>query len=635
MLLRVTNTAKMDGVELLAQVKEDINRANSALEQLIFGNFEEAYRMLYIRQSRDSMYMSLGRGCLGFVRAMLSFEVAEVDAAINHLQEAATVAEKFQEELLREMYKNRSMYTRLYVHLFGDHGVSANDSDTRSNSSNGKEAGKATKAQQKHALAVMRAHCDLVLAESTMLKAVLAVFTDQGGGGWMLLIREAVHLRRSYLSYQFLHDRLFGSNEKHLQKDDDYKSGVLVGKGVFNLLFPLLPQALLPVFALFGYEGSLEDGLDQLHEAAEMCGHGLRSPIAALMLLIFYLVIAGNPVVMVMGQENLDVDKERPIPEKEEESSQMQEKRHSRKSWLQRAESLLEHMIHKYDGTKTTHRDEKHANSPIFEYFKGRLLYKRRKINDAIATYTNDNVCWTIFNQACSWEVIQCYAEELKWQEALPYAITLANESRWSKSFCSYIAAAVIIAANDARNAEVKEHLENVQKHFRRRLGKTIPLEKFALRRANNVLEKGELFFIPHYELLLIWDVLPICQARHQIYGDVSQELDQKSSKLTSEQKGIGHLILATIARSNGHVADAIRIIRTEILVPLEQDRHFDIEFTYIIPMAQCELARCLLELSTDKAIQEAKKIIKHLEGGSTRYLLEKAIRLRLSQMRL
>jgi hypothetical protein len=586
-------------------MKEDISRTSEALEQLIGGNFEEAYRILFIKS--EGMYLSLGRGFLGFIRAMLTFELGEIDAAVGHLTEASELAEALHESTMEELYKDRSVYTRVYVHLFGDKSVAKGK---RGNGSSG--PGDETNAEEKAALNRIRCHCELVLAESTLLRAVLSLLTDLGGGGWMLLVREAVHLRRSYLGYHWFYEQLSSEkDDSDIANDADYRTGVLLGKGLFNLIFPLLPQSLLPVFALFGYEGSLEAGLDQLHEAASLARRGLRGSIAAMMLLMFYLIVANNPVVMVMATDDLDKTADR-------------SSHHRSKSWLERAEELL--------STLAVQFPQPHqSKSPILQYFKGRLHYRRGDLLGAIAAYTDPTIQWSLYYQACAWEVIQCYAERLEWKAALPWALRLAKESRWSRSFCSYLGAAILEAtASDPK--ETNRYLADVQQYFCRRLGKTIPLEKFALFRANSVLEQGQTLFIPHYELLLIWDILGRCEGKDAIFADVAEKLESAGSDITPEQTGIAQLILATIERARGQQQAAAVRIEEKIIRPLERAKDLNYENTYILPMARCELTRCYLEVGDAKA---AKPLFKVLEAESTKYLLEKAVRIRLSQMKL
>lgn len=96
-----------------------------------------------------------------------------------------------------------------------------------------------------------------------------------------------------------------GTGSQHPDIDQDFRSGVLLGMGVTNILLSLLPSRIGAIMEIFGYKGDRHQGLKMLSMAGGWTNdlsnpepeidretEGIRRPICDMTLLIFHLVLS-------------------------------------------------------------------------------------------------------------------------------------------------------------------------------------------------------------------------------------------------------------------------------------------------------------------------------------------------------
>uniref|UniRef100_A0A672NIZ0 Tetratricopeptide repeat protein 39B n=1 Tax=Sinocyclocheilus grahami TaxID=75366 RepID=A0A672NIZ0_SINGR len=95
---------------------------------------------------------------------------------------------------------------------------------------------------------------------------------------------------------------------------------------------------------------------------------------------------------------------------------------------------------------------------------------------------------WRQIHHLCYWELMWCHSFQQQWREAYRYADLLCRESRWSKAIYMYQKAAILSMMSEE---ELKTTGEDVVELFRqveglkqRLAGKSIPTEKFAIRKS-------------------------------------------------------------------------------------------------------------------------------------------------------
>ena len=95
---------------------------------------------------------------------------------------------------------------------------------------------------------------------------------------------------------------------------------------------------------------------------------------------------------------------------------------------------------------------------------------------------------WPQFQHVGCWELFWSACYRCLWSEALTYADRLLLESRWSPCLYAYLKAALYCQLSEQLTAEqLAEQLElmgQVPKLKQRIAGKSIPMEKFAIKKA-------------------------------------------------------------------------------------------------------------------------------------------------------
>lgn len=134
-------------------------------------------------------------------------------------------------------------------------------------------------------------------------------------GDWLSFIKEALNLRTTFTTYRLLYSFLTTVDNEACERgkseestiDQDFRSGVLLGAGMSNVILSLLPHRLLSVVELFGFKGNRKEGLEMLYRAGgwreasdpdaavpkvSKEEEGVRRSIIDMALLIFHLALS-------------------------------------------------------------------------------------------------------------------------------------------------------------------------------------------------------------------------------------------------------------------------------------------------------------------------------------------------------
>lgn len=148
-------------------------------------------------------------------------------------------------------------------------------------------------------------HAELIHAESLVEKALLGIVYS---GDWLHFIKEALNMRSAMITYQHLYEFMLDADANAEGGHDDsldvhWRSGVLLGMGVTNLVLSLLPGRVVSIAEIFGYKGDRKTGLDLLMRAGgwtkessepgvSSMEEGVRRSLCDMTLLIFHLVLS-------------------------------------------------------------------------------------------------------------------------------------------------------------------------------------------------------------------------------------------------------------------------------------------------------------------------------------------------------
>nr|XP_020477826.1 tetratricopeptide repeat protein 39B-like isoform X3 [Monopterus albus] len=318
-------------------------------------------------------------------------------------------------------------------------------------------------------------HAELCYAECLLQKAVLTFIQDEN---MISFIKGGIKIRTSYKIYKDCQNMLGVAQDLAGQSDlfRQFESGVKLGIGAFNLMLSLLPQRILRLLEFIGFSGNREFGLSQLREGAS--SHSLRSVVCSLTLLFYHTYIS-----LILGTAEGN---------------------------LVEAEALLEPFQHKY------------PKGFVILFYSARISTLRGNFEKARAKYEECISCqqeWKQVHHVCYWELMWTHSYQQEWQQAYRYADLLCKESRWSKAIYVYQKAAILSMMSEE---EAKKTGEDIVELFRqveglkqRVAGKSIPTEKFAVRKSRRYKAANPVpLVVPILEMMYFWNSITIIGKR-------------------------------------------------------------------------------------------------------------------------
>uniref|UniRef100_A0A8D3CXE6 Tetratricopeptide repeat protein 39B n=1 Tax=Scophthalmus maximus TaxID=52904 RepID=A0A8D3CXE6_SCOMX len=233
---------------------------------------------------------------------------------------------------------------------------------------------------------------------------------------------------------------------------------------------------ILRLLEFIGFSGNRDFGLSQLREGAS--SQSLRSILSALTLLFYHTYVS---LILGTGEGN-----------------------------LVEAEALLEPYQHKY------------PKGSIILFYTARIATLRGNFEKARARYEeciSSQQEWKQIHHLCYWELMWTHSYQQEWQQAYRYADLLCKESRWSKAIYVYQKAAIISMMSEE---DVKKTGEDIVELFRqveglkqRLAGKSIPTEKFAVRKSRRYKAASPVpLVIPALEMMYVWNGFTIVGKR-------------------------------------------------------------------------------------------------------------------------
>ncbi|KAJ7405358.1 Tetratricopeptide repeat protein 39A [Willisornis vidua] len=281
-------------------------------------------------------------------------------------------------------------------------------------------------------------------------------------------IKGGIKVRNSYQTYREL-DSLIQSphyvkGENHLH----FEGGVKLGVGAFNLTLSMFPARILRLLEFVGFSGNKEHGLLQLQEGAS--SYSFRSVLCTMLLLCYHTFMT---FVLGTGKGNVE-----------------------------EAERLLKPYLARY------------PKGAIFLFFAGRIETLKGNIDAAVSRY--EECCeaqqyWKQFHHMCYWELMWCFTYKRQWKMAFFYADLLSKENTWSKATYIYMKAAYLsmFGPDDCSpfgDSEVE--LFRIVPSLKLKIaGKSLPTEKFAIRKARRYLSSDPVPLpVPPLEMMYIWN---------------------------------------------------------------------------------------------------------------------------------
>uniref|UniRef100_A0A7N8Y3X7 Tetratricopeptide repeat protein 39B n=1 Tax=Mastacembelus armatus TaxID=205130 RepID=A0A7N8Y3X7_9TELE len=305
-------------------------------------------------------------------------------------------------------------------------------------------------------------HAEICYAECLLQKATLTFVQDEN---MISFIKGGIKIRTSYQIYKDCQNVLNVTQDLAAQSDSfrQFEGGVRLGIGSFNLMLSLLPQRILRLLEFIGFSGNRNFGLSQLREGAS--SQSLRSILCALTLLFYHTYVS-----LILGRKT-------------------------------------QRFV--FQGS-------------IILFYSARISTLRGNFEKARARYEeciSSQQEWKQIHHLCYWELMWTHSYQQEWQQAYHYADLLCKESRWSKAIYMYQKAAILSMMSEE---DVKRTGEDIVELFRqveglkqRLAGKSIPTEKFAVRKSRRYKAANPTpLVIPALEMMYVWNGFTIVGKR-------------------------------------------------------------------------------------------------------------------------
>jgi len=448
--------------------------------------------------------------------------------------------------------------------------------------------GKMVRKQDYDAYTELEIHAELVYAECLLLKAMLTVCEDETLTSFL---KAGLKVRQCYISFKecwsILQHRDW-SNDKH---KSHFEGGVRLGVGTFNLLMSLLPPRITKLMEFVGFSGSREVGLKQLLTTYkdETC---LRQFLASIVLLGYHLFLTNH-----MGQADSQADY-----------------------------TLVSQIL--------TAKLKRHPRGAFFLFFQGRFQLVQGNCDEAARCYALANAAqseWPQFHHVAAWELVWAASYRGLWREALKQASVLLEESRWSPCIYSYLKAAFYcMLQSELTSEEVADQAElfaSVPKLKQRIAGKSLPMEKYACRKAERWHSQGGRLLVPGLELIYLWNGFSIIGRHYNLVESVYvavQEAEEswKSESYSTENSSLLLLLRGVCLRYMGAPLGAEDCLR-QVLAnapKLQVDG-------YLAPYATVELALILINSGQ---VEEAGVLLETAKTSYKDYSLQSRLHFRI-----
>uniref|UniRef100_A0A8D2JQI7 Tetratricopeptide repeat protein 39B n=1 Tax=Sciurus vulgaris TaxID=55149 RepID=A0A8D2JQI7_SCIVU len=341
-------------------------------------------------------------------------------------------------------------------------------------------------------------HAEICYAECLLQKAALTFVQDEN---MINFIKGGLKIRTSYQIYKECLSILHVMQKNKLEQEFfyEFEGGVKLGTGAFNLMLSLLPARIIRLLEFIGFSGNRELGLLQLREGAS--GRSMRSPLCCLTILAFHTYIS-----LILGTGEVNVVE---------------------------AESLLAPFLQQF------------PNGSLMLFYHARIELLKGNIEEAQEIFRK---CisvqeeWKQFHHLCYWELMWIYVFQQNWMQAYYYSDLLCKESKWSKATYVFLKAAILSMLPEedvvATNENVVTLFRQVDGLKQRIAGKSLPTEKFAVRKARRYspsLPAPVKLILPALEMMYVWNGFSIVSKRKDLSENLLVTVEMAEAALQNE----------------------------------------------------------------------------------------------------
>lgn len=128
---------------------------------------------------------------------------------------------------------------------------------------------------------------------------------------------------------------------------------------------------------------------------------------------------------------------------------------------------------------------------------------------------------------------------KLDWREAILFSSYLVENSKWSRTMYSYQKASLMcmLDSRDLTSSEkrtIDALMHDVPRYKQRIAGKSLPMEKFACKRAERYFATGGKLVMPAIELMYLWNLFKITGKHFHLSDGVYKIIEKNLSAMTT-----------------------------------------------------------------------------------------------------
>ncbi|KAJ2787601.1 hypothetical protein GGI15_000563 [Coemansia interrupta] len=563
--------------------------AHQAVRLFLNSDFEAIDRLLEPRRA-TLLYASEGHAAIQYLRAMMSFTKEAMRSAQTAADATVALAVKCRKSAGSSGGRTpeRSAWRRKGTEAGSDRasvasGVSADgEAGRRQAGWGGGLTGVAGSLLGMvglgrpawHALRSMTAaqrHADLVHAEAHLLSAMLGMAS---GDGVIALVRDGWHVKSSYAAYRACNMFVQDVHQQGGRLDDHYVSGAYFGVGVFNLVLSMLPARLLRLVEVVGFSGDRALGLEMLAVAAgwrshpvfrslmhpapagteclHPCGQGLRSEFCMLVLVAYHVFLCSS---MCLGYPNVPLA-EAVLAEANAANPHglmfmyFSGLLHMTRRQVDEAVGVFGRLVglgkHASKrlraagaGTVQLSSTSSILDSELLRALRDLRLEDCKKPSDPTKLNEGRRSEWRQLQYMGYWERALCYMSLGMWMLAAEGFNKLRLENNWNKAVYTYSLAcclweqAEMMGGDSDEQRSLREIVATLMAAVpalqRKVAGKSIPLEKFVMRKARRFDEQGGFLMRPGLELVASWNLYAKTPADrlHALLAEVNRDIGQ------------------------------------------------------------------------------------------------------------
>ncbi|XP_064197021.1 tetratricopeptide repeat protein 39A-like isoform X2 [Anguilla rostrata] len=188
---------------------------------------------------------------------------------------------------------------------------------------------------------------------------------------------------------------------------------------------------------------------------------------------------------------------------------------------------------------------EKYPKGAIFLFFAGRIEVIKGNLDAAIGRFEEcceSQELWKQFHHMCYWELMWCFTYKRRWKMAYFYSDLLSKENTWSKATYAYMKGAYLsMMTSEERKVlgETEVELFRQVPGLKQKIaGKSLPTEKFAIRKARRYLADNHMPLpVPPLEMMYIWNGYTVIAKNRELTEGMLQTLDEAQKQLEQQPK--------------------------------------------------------------------------------------------------